>query len=172
MLDIDQINNQYQNFFDSVFLVKGASFDYSLRQTPEIAVSFDTSWQRATRIGDLFCFTMFASQLFFLKRKERLGGSNKEQIWQKTSTPTFKASILGKKYIAQIPLKNILRELKNDAEIGIPAGWASRCNVRSKFWWFTRVRKSHYLSQFAAFFIEVRAEGSTVKSCYKIVLFL
>ena len=37
-------------------------------------------------------------------------------------------------------------------------------NMRSKFQWFTELCNSHYVSQFAAFFIDIRAERSTVKS--------
>ena len=36
--------------------------------------------------------------------------------------------------------------------------------MRSKFWWFTELCNSHYVSQFAAFFIDTRAERSTVES--------
>ena len=39
-------------------------------------------------------------------------------------------------------------------------------NVRSKIWWFTEFCNSHYLSQFAAFFIVARAKRSVVKSCF------
>ena len=41
-----------------------------------------------------------------------------------------------------------------------------KCNVRSKIWWFTYFCNSHYLSQFAAFFIVVRTKRSIVKSCF------
>ena len=43
-------------------------------------------------------------------------------------------------------------------------------NVRSKIWWFTEFCNSHYLSQFAAFFIVARAKRSVVKSCFSIHL--
>ena len=40
----------------------------------------------------------------------------------------------------------------------------SQCNMRSKFQWLTDLCNSHYVSQFAAFFIDTRAERSTVES--------
>ena len=39
-----------------------------------------------------------------------------------------------------------------------------RRHLRSKTRWFTEFRNSHYVSQFAAFFIDARTEGSTVRS--------
>jgi len=44
-------------------------------------------------------------------------------------------------------------------------------NMRSKIRWFTRFCNSHYVSQFAAFFIDARAKRSTVKSCRYICFF-
>jgi len=38
-------------------------------------------------------------------------------------------------------------------------------NLRSKIWWFTKFCNSHYVSQFASFFIVTRTEIPTVKSC-------
>ena len=40
----------------------------------------------------------------------------------------------------------------------------SQRNLRSKVRWFTELCNSHYVSQFAAFFIDTRAERSTVES--------
>ena len=40
-----------------------------------------------------------------------------------------------------------------------------RCNVRSKIRWFTKFCNSHYLSHFAAFFIDARTKRSVVESC-------
>jgi len=40
----------------------------------------------------------------------------------------------------------------------------SQRNVRSKVQWLTELCNSHYVSQFAAFFIDTRAERSTVES--------
>ena len=39
-------------------------------------------------------------------------------------------------------------------------------HLRSKIRWFTESCNSHYVSQFAAFFIDARAKRSTVKSCH------
>ena len=39
--------------------------------------------------------------------------------------------------------------------------------VRSKIRWFTEFCNSHYLSHFAAFFIDARAKRSVVESCIK-----
>lgn len=39
-------------------------------------------------------------------------------------------------------------------------------NVRSKIRWFTRYRNSHYISQFAAFFIDVGAKTSIAERCF------
>ena len=44
-------------------------------------------------------------------------------------------------------------------------------NMRSKIRWFTEFCNSHYVSQFAAFFIDARAKRSTVKSCQIVLLF-
>ena len=41
--------------------------------------------------------------------------------------------------------------------------------VRSKIRWFTEFCNSHYLSHFAAFFIDARAKRSVVESCTKCV---
>ena len=43
-------------------------------------------------------------------------------------------------------------------------------NLRSKIRWFTEFCNSHYVSQFAAFFIDPRAKRSTVKSCPLLVI--
>ncbi len=43
-----------------------------------------------------------------------------------------------------------------------------RCKVRSKIRWFTEICNSHYLSHFAAFFIDAWAKRSVVNSCVKI----
>ena len=40
----------------------------------------------------------------------------------------------------------------------------SERNMRSKTWWLTELCNSHYVSHFAAFFIDTRAERSTVES--------
>jgi hypothetical protein len=51
-----------------------------------------------------------------------------------------------------------------DTQTGIlPA--SRKCNVRSKFWWFTEFCNSHYVSHFAAFFIVARAKISIAESC-------
>ena len=42
-------------------------------------------------------------------------------------------------------------------------------HLRSKIRWFTEFCNSHYVSQFAAFFIDARAKRSTVKSYHCIV---
>jgi hypothetical protein len=43
--------------------------------------------------------------------------------------------------------------------------WNTRgCNVRSKIRWFTEFCNSHYLSHFAAFFIDARTKRSVVES--------
>lgn len=44
-----------------------------------------------------------------------------------------------------------------------------KCNMRSKIWWLTEFCNSHYLSHFAAFFIESRAKISIAYS-YKLYI--
>lgn len=44
--------------------------------------------------------------------------------------------------------------------------------MRSKIRWFTEFCNSHYVSQFAAFFIDARAKRSTVKSCLMFRIFV
>jgi hypothetical protein len=44
-----------------------------------------------------------------------------------------------------------------DTDTGILPGITRKCNMRSKFRWLTEFCNSHYVSQFAAFFIDVRA---------------
>ena len=45
------------------------------------------------------------------------------------------------------------------------------CKLRSKTWWFTEFCNSHWLSHFAAFFIDLGAKISVAKSCaYKIII--
>ncbi len=51
------------------------------------------------------------------------------------------------------------------------AGRTLQCHLRSKIRWFTEFCNSHYVSQFAAFFIDARAKRSTVKSCHIILFF-
>ena len=55
-----------------------------------------------------------------------------------------------------------------DTQTGIlPA--SRKCNVRSKFWWFTEFCNSHYVSHFAAFFIVARTKRSVAKSCFLLI---
>lgn len=51
-----------------------------------------------------------------------------------------------------------------DTRPGMLWHWLSQRNVRSKFQWFTELCNSHYVSHFAAFFIDTRAKRSTVES--------
>ena len=44
-------------------------------------------------------------------------------------------------------------------------------NVRSKIRWFTEFCNSHYLSHFAAFFIDARTKRSVVESCNNYIVF-
>ena len=44
-----------------------------------------------------------------------------------------------------------------DTDTGILPGITRKCNMRSKFRCLTEFSNSHYVSQFAAFFIDVRA---------------
>ena len=44
------------------------------------------------------------------------------------------------------------------------------CNVRSKIRWFTEFCNSHYVSHFAAFFIDARTKRSVVESCFKQII--
>ena len=44
-----------------------------------------------------------------------------------------------------------------------------RRNLRSKIRWFTKFCNSHYLSHFAAFFIDARAKRSVVESLFKLL---
>ena len=45
-------------------------------------------------------------------------------------------------------------------------------NMRSKIRWFTEFCNSHYVSHFAAFFIDARAKRSVVESCILNCLFI
>ena len=45
-----------------------------------------------------------------------------------------------------------------------------KCNMRSKIWWLTEFCNSHYLSHFAAFFIESRAKISIAYSYIAYIL--
>jgi hypothetical protein len=47
-----------------------------------------------------------------------------------------------------------------------PLEWTRGCNMRSKIRWFTEFCNSHYISQFAAFFIDARTKRSIVESCF------
>lgn len=44
-----------------------------------------------------------------------------------------------------------------------------KCNMRSKIWWLTEFCNSHYLSHFAAFFIESRAK---ISIAYSYILYI
>ena len=52
-----------------------------------------------------------------------------------------------------------------DTQISMLLGITQKRNVRSKVWWFTRSCNSHYVSHFAAFFIDARTKISVAKSC-------
>ena len=52
-----------------------------------------------------------------------------------------------------------------DTPTSILPGMTRKCKVRSKFWWFTGFCNSHYVSHFAAFFIDVGAKTSVAESC-------
>ena len=53
-----------------------------------------------------------------------------------------------------------------DTQTDMLRAFISQRNMRSKIRWFTEFCNSHYVSQFAAFFIDARAQRSTVKSCH------
>jgi hypothetical protein len=53
----------------------------------------------------------------------------------------------------------------NDTQTGIPSYFKRGCHMRSKIRWFTEFCNSHYISQFAAFFIDARTKRSIVESC-------
>jgi len=48
-------------------------------------------------------------------------------------------------------------------------GATPECNLRSKIRWFTEFCNSHYVSHFAAFFIDRRTEISVAKSCIVVI---
>ena len=52
-----------------------------------------------------------------------------------------------------------------DTQPSVLPGISWQCNVRSKFWWFTRSCVSYNVSHFAAFFIVVEAKTSVAESC-------
>ncbi len=56
------------------------------------------------------------------------------------------------------------REIWNRHSTRHAAALLLQRNMRSKFRWFTELCNSHYVSQFAAFFIGTRAKRSTVES--------
>lgn len=55
-----------------------------------------------------------------------------------------------------------------DTDADILPGRTRKCNMRSKFRWLTELCNSHYVSQFTAFFIDVRAKTSTAESMWKL----
>ena len=57
----------------------------------------------------------------------------------------------------------------HDTQTGMPLGIAKGRKVRSKIRWFTEFCNSHYLSHFAAFFIDARAKRSVAESCIYIL---
>ena len=61
-----------------------------------------------------------------------------------------------------------LNRLNTDTERGVPIDENGR-QLRSKIRWFTEFCNSHYLSHFAAFFIDARAKISIAKSCIWII---
>ena len=52
-----------------------------------------------------------------------------------------------------------------DTPTSMLPGISRKRKVRSKFWWFTGFCNSHYVSHFAAFFIDVGAKTSVAESC-------
>ena len=60
--------------------------------------------------------------------------------------------------------KQAVLEGSNDARTGMPSGITRGRNMRSKIRWFTEFCNSHYLSHFAAFFIDARTKRSVVES--------
>lgn len=62
------------------------------------------------------------------------------------------------------------QRMGTDTQADMLQGLTLQRHMRSKIRWFTEFCNSHYVSQFAAFFIDARAQRSTVKSC-RILLF-
>ena len=58
----------------------------------------------------------------------------------------------------------------HDTQTGMPFRIAKGRKVRSKIRWFTEFCNSHYVSHFAAFFIDARAKRSVVESCINCVI--
>ena len=79
------------------------------------------------------------------------GGSYRWTHHQSSSTPL---SWIKSRHSSQITLQQAYSQRK--------------CNMRSKIQWLTDFCSSHYISQFAAFFIDSRAKISIVKSYNKI----
>jgi len=52
-----------------------------------------------------------------------------------------------------------------DTPTSMLPGMSRKRKMRSKFWWFTGFCNSHYVSHFAAFFIDVGAKTSVAESC-------
>ena len=52
-----------------------------------------------------------------------------------------------------------------DTPTSMLPGISRKRKMRSKFWWFTGFCNSHYVSHFAAFFIDVGAKTSVAESC-------
>jgi len=57
----------------------------------------------------------------------------------------------------------------NDTERSVLWGLSPECNLRSKIRWFTEFCNSHYVSHFAAFFIDRKTEISVAKSCINVL---
>ena len=54
---------------------------------------------------------------------------------------------------------------RTDTQRNVLSGLTRKRQLRSKIWWFTEFCNSHYVSHFAAFFIDTRAKISVAKSC-------
>ena len=65
--------------------------------------------------------------------------------------------------------RTLLRRVVNDTEGNVVSVSKDR-HLRSKIWWFTEFCNSHYISRFAAFFIDRRTKISVAKSCLHVIV--
>jgi len=101
-----------------------------------------------------FSLSSFSCFVFFLSLKER-----------KRKTRKSRRESPQKRDFCNICVFCFENKKRHSTRYALTIFTLSERHVRSKIQWFTELCNSHYVSHFAAFFIDTRAERSTVESC-------
>lgn len=129
---------------------------------PRCAICARTDIPKCLCTKEAFCFVLFLSTTTATERE----AEEKKHLITPKENPARNARQMNVLCFFVV----FFFGLGEDTRPGMPRHWLPGRNVRSKVWWFTELCNSHYVSQFAAFFIVTRAERSTVESRQSFVI--